>query len=70
MTRVLHLTLLTPDIVALILDGKQGQEVTPSPWLASLPLAWTPQALFFLCRKKTAFLRVDSPGGTTYIYVT
>jgi hypothetical protein len=28
MTRILRLTLLTPDIVEAILDGKQGQEVT------------------------------------------
>jgi DNA-binding IscR family transcriptional regulator len=31
MTRVLRLTLLAPDIVEAILDGKQGPEVTLAP---------------------------------------
>jgi hypothetical protein len=46
MTRVLRMTLLAPDIVEAILDGRQGPEVTlacslepfPGEWSAQLPL--------------------------------
>ncbi|KAA8607581.1 hypothetical protein AL036_10415 [Salipiger aestuarii] len=47
MTRVLRLTLLAPDIVELILDGKQGQEFTLSQGLEPFPLAWNHQAPHF-----------------------
>ncbi|WP_397541383.1 hypothetical protein [Roseovarius salis] len=40
MTRVLRLTLLAPDIVEAILDGKQGPEVTLARVLEPLPLEW------------------------------
>ncbi|MDN2565287.1 hypothetical protein N1F89_03555 [Aquibium sp. A9E412] len=43
MTRVLRLTLLAPDIVEAILDGKQGPEVTLARLLEPFPLAWTLQ---------------------------
>ena len=43
MTRVLRLTLLSPDIVAAILDGKQGPEVTLGRVLESLPVEWVDQ---------------------------
>ena len=39
-TRVLRLTLLAPDIVEAILDGKQGPEVTLAQGLEPFPLAW------------------------------
>ena len=40
MTRVLRLTLLAPDIVEAILDGKQGPEVTLAQLLEPFPLDW------------------------------
>jgi len=48
MTRVMRLTLLAPDIVEAILDGKQGPEMTlaralepfPTEWEAQGPGAW------------------------------
>jgi hypothetical protein len=43
MTRVLRLTLLAPDIVEAILDGKQGPEVTLARLLEPFPLPWTLQ---------------------------
>lgn len=43
MTRVLRLTLLAPDIVEAILDGKQGPEVTLSQCLEPLPPSWSEQ---------------------------
>ena len=43
MTRVLRLTLLAPDIVEAILDGKQGPEATLARVLEPFPLAWNQQ---------------------------
>lgn len=43
MTRVLRLTLLAPDIVDAILDGKQGPELTLAKVLEPFPLIWTAQ---------------------------
>jgi len=43
MTRVLRLTLLAPDIVEGILDGRQGPEVTLARLLAPLPVEWEEQ---------------------------
>lgn len=43
MTRVLRLTLLTPNIVEAILDGKQGPEVTLTRVLEPFPLEWEEQ---------------------------
>jgi hypothetical protein len=40
MTRVLRLTLLAPDIVEAILDGKQGPEVTLARVLEPFPIEW------------------------------
>jgi len=47
MTRVLRLTLLAPDIVEAILDGKQGPEVTLARVLEPFPLAWQQQVSHF-----------------------
>jgi len=47
MTRVLRLTLLAPDIVEAILDGKQGREVTLAQLLEPFPLAWQQQVSYF-----------------------
>jgi len=42
-TRVLRLTLLAPDIVEAILDGKQGWEVPLSHVLEPFPMDWDSQ---------------------------
>ena len=44
MTRVLRLTLLAPDIVEAIVDGKQGSEVTLARLLEPVPVEWSQQA--------------------------
>jgi len=46
MTRVMRLTLLAPDIVAAILDGRQGAEVTLARVLEPLPPEWSGQNAF------------------------
>ncbi len=43
MTRVLRLTLLAPDIVEAILDGKQGAVVTLARVLEPFPVEWQQQ---------------------------
>ncbi|KZY46902.1 hypothetical protein A3731_08785 [Roseovarius sp. HI0049] len=43
MTRVLRLTLLAPDIVEAILDGKQGPEVTLARALEPFSVEWDAQ---------------------------
>ena len=43
MTRVMRLTLLAPDIVEAILDGKQGPEVTLARVLEPFPMEWQEQ---------------------------
>jgi hypothetical protein len=43
MTRVLRLTLLAPDIVEAILDGRQGPEVTLARVLEPFPSEWPEQ---------------------------
>jgi len=43
MTRVLRLTLLSPDIVEAILDGRQSPEVTLAKALEPLPSEWGQQ---------------------------
>lgn len=43
MTRVLRLTLLAPDIVEVILDGRQGPEVTLARVLEPFPSEWPEQ---------------------------
>lgn len=50
MTRVLRLTLLAPDIVEAILNGKQGPEVTLAQVLEPFPVEWAqqPAARFLL----------------------
>ena len=44
MTRVLRLTLLAPDIVEAILDGKQGPEMTLARVLEPFPTEWDGQS--------------------------
>lgn len=50
MTRVLRLTLLAPDIVEAILDGKQGPEVTLGRLLKGFPVEWRRQCLDTIAR--------------------
>ena len=45
MTRVLRLTLLAPNIVDAVLDGKQGPEVTLVRVLEPFPVEWEDQSL-------------------------
>ena len=45
LTRVLRLTLLAPDIVEAILDGRQGPEVTLARVLEPFPVEWAKQEL-------------------------
>ena len=47
MTRVLRLTLLAPDIVEAILDGKQGPELTLAQCLEPFPPSWNEQKSAF-----------------------
>jgi len=48
MTRVLRLTLLAPDIVEAILDGRQGPEVTLRRLLEPFPVEWEGQRAYLL----------------------
>ena len=43
MTRILRLTLLAPEIVEAILDGRQGAEMTLAVLLEPFPVAWEGQ---------------------------
>ena len=47
MTRVLRLTLLAPEIVEAMLNGKQAPEVTLARVLEQFPLEWKHQATHF-----------------------
>jgi hypothetical protein len=44
MTRVLRLTMLAPDIVVAILDGRHGAEVTLAQVLDPFPVEWMKQS--------------------------
>lgn len=43
MARILRLTLLSPDIVETILDGKQGPDITLARALEPFPVEWSRQ---------------------------
>lgn len=47
MTRVLRLTLLAPNIVEMILDGKQGPEMTLPRLLEPFPADWSAQQAYW-----------------------
>ncbi|ARJ70355.1 hypothetical protein [Paracoccus contaminans] len=47
MNRILRLTLLAPETVEAILDGRPGPEVTLARVLVSFPVEWGKQALHF-----------------------
>jgi hypothetical protein len=46
--RVLRLTLLAPDIVAAILDGRQRAQITLAALMRRFPVLWTAQRSEFL----------------------
>lgn len=46
-SRVLRLTLLAPDIVEAILDGKQPPELQMDALLKSFPVSWAEQGAYF-----------------------
>lgn len=48
MARVLRLTLLAPDIVEAILEGKQGPQVTLAMMLEPFSLVWSDQRAYLL----------------------
>jgi len=60
MTRVLRLTLLAPDIVGAIIDGKQGPEVTLAQVLEPFPVEWALQAGHLGLRKALAVCNEQS----------
>lgn len=47
MTRVLRLTMLSPEIVEAILDGCEGPKVTLARVLEPVPLEWNEQSQWF-----------------------
>jgi hypothetical protein len=47
-SRILCLTLLAPDIVELILEGRQPHELTLAILMKALPLNWAEQLYCFL----------------------
>ena len=47
LTRILRLTLLAPDILDAILDGRQGSEITLANLLDAFPLDWEEQRQHF-----------------------
>jgi hypothetical protein len=57
MTRVLRLTLLAPEIIEGILDGKQGPEVTLAQVLEPFPLTWQHQSLHFSLKDENCALK-------------
>jgi len=48
MARVLRLTLLAPDIVEAILDGKQGPQLTLAKAIEPFPTTWSEQRTYLL----------------------
>jgi hypothetical protein len=45
MTRVMRMTLLAPETVEAILEGRQGPEITLAALLDPFPVEWNGQAL-------------------------
>lgn len=54
MSRVLRLTLLAPDIIEAILDGRQGPQVTLKKLLDPFPMDWAAQRDHFGLPRHTA----------------
>jgi hypothetical protein len=53
-SRVLRLTLLAPDIVEAVLDGRQSAEITLPALMEPLPAGWPAQRLLKSGRSATA----------------
>jgi hypothetical protein len=49
LTRVLRLTLLAPDIVEALLDGRQPEGVTLPGLMKSFPVEWVRQRIAIAC---------------------
>jgi hypothetical protein len=66
MTRVLRLTLLAPDIVEAILQGRQRPELTIARLLEPFPLHWheQPGDLVTLCRDKRGAKEAPNATGS------
>jgi hypothetical protein len=47
MPRILRLTLLAPDIVEAILDGRHGPEMTLARLIEPFPVEWSDQSICF-----------------------
>jgi len=51
-SRILRLTLLSPEIVEEILDGRQSPDLTMAKIMKPLPLKWKDQKRSFLCGER------------------
>jgi hypothetical protein len=60
MTRVLRLTLLAPDIVEAILDGKQGTEVTLARLMEPFPVEWVRQVGLYVPKEVGRLPQISS----------
>ncbi len=56
-SRVLRLTLLAPDIVEAILDGRQLEKATLKALLEPFPMAWERQKTAYQCLNSTSQLK-------------
>ena len=63
LTRVLRLTLLAPDIVDAILDGRQGSEVTLAGLMEPFPPEWEEQRQLLAVRMHGFACRATSGGA-------
>ncbi|MEG3639322.1 hypothetical protein [Magnetococcus sp. PR-3] len=54
--RTLRLTLLAPDIVKQILDGRKPENITLERFRKSFPQAWKKQHVYFLISKGNIYL--------------
>lgn len=48
-SRIIRLTQLAPDIVEMILEGKQPGDLTLKSLMAPFPVVWEEQRRHFLC---------------------
>ena len=67
MTRVLRLTLLAPDIVEAILDGRQGPEITLAQLLKPFPASWSEQKRTFFGMRSNCAGHTPSLRASVYI---